>query len=140
DLLSMYAARRPGVVAEHDGVRVADLGVGDRPQDSETPLRWTPWHERDEGSVGVFAIDSLQVLPADPVLRLAEISRLLLGEGLSGDRVVRVGGSEIPDHLVGGDKINPLGGAGRNRRESEKGNDQANNRSNGSHALITVLK
>jgi len=76
-------------------------------------------------------IDSLQVLPADPVLRLAEIIRLLLGEGLSGDRVVRVRGSEIPDRLVGGDKISPLGGAGRTRRESEKGNNQANNRSNG---------
>ena len=128
DPVRVDADWKPGVVAEYDGDRVADLGVDDRPQDSVTLLRCAPGFQRCEGIIGVFAVGGLQVFPADPVLRLAEISRLLLGEGLSGDRVVRVGGSEIPDYLVSGDKINPLGGAGRSRRESEKGNE--NNRSN----------
>jgi hypothetical protein len=114
-----------------NGDRVADLGADDRPQNSETFLPWTLWLERDEGSVGVFAIDGLQVFPADPVLRLAEINRLIRCEGLSSNRVIWVGRSLVPGHLVGSDKINAFGGAGLSRRE--KGNDQANNRSNGRH-------
>ena len=105
------------------------------PRISETSLPWTLWFDRDEGSVGIFAIDGLQVFPADPVLRLAEINQLIRCEGLSCERVIWVGRSIVPGHLVGGDKINPLGGAGRSRRESEKGNNQANNRSDGRHWL-----
>jgi FtsP/CotA-like multicopper oxidase with cupredoxin domain len=55
DPVRVDADRKPSVVAEHDGDRVADLGVDDRSQDPETILRWAPWLERDEGSVGVFA-------------------------------------------------------------------------------------
>ena len=40
DPVRVDADRKPGVVAEYDGNRVADLGVDDRSQDPETFLRW----------------------------------------------------------------------------------------------------
>ncbi|HEX3494061.1 MAG TPA: hypothetical protein VHT48_01610, partial [Methylocella sp.] len=58
----------------------------------------------------VFAIDGLQIFPADSILRMAQIYRLLLGERFAGDRVIRIGGSEIPDYLIGGDEISSLNG------------------------------
>ncbi len=97
--------RKASVVAEYDGDRIAHLGVDGWAHDSQTLLCRTLWFERREGSVGVFAIDGLQIFPADSILRMAQKYRLLLGERFAGDRVIRIGGREIPDYLIGGDEI-----------------------------------
>jgi hypothetical protein len=123
-------------VAEYDGDRIAHLGMNGWSHDSQTLLCRILWFERREGSVGVFAIDSLQIFPADSILRMAQKYRLLLGERFAGDRVIRIGGSEIPDYLIGGDEIGSLNGVSCRWHKAESCNDHASDRSDGRHVII----
>jgi hypothetical protein len=125
--------RKAGVVAEYDGDRIAHLGVNNRPYDPAALLSWSLQFERREGSVGVFAIDGLEIFPADSVLRMAQEHRLLLGEWLAGNRVIWIGGGEIPNYLIGGDKVCSLDGISCRWHKAESRNNHA------SHCLEHII-